>query len=141
MRYHPSTLYLPKAKGKWYVRVTVPQVLIPHYRNKQLARSTGTSDRAEARLRQHEITARIYAEFDSKLSTLLQEETEKDVATFAQAMGVRQPLGEAASRPAYQKLYADAQYVLSNQQDYSKAQVEAAMHFVLVDTFTSTSKL
>jgi len=127
-RYHPSTLYFPKAKGKWYVRVTVPPDLVPVYGNKQVARSTGTADRQEARQRQHDLTAAIYRDFDQRLAQLDELRAERDVQTFAQAMKVN-----PRSKSGIAKLETDAQYVLSNRDDYTQEQVEAAWDFVNVD--------
>ncbi|MBF9058174.1 hypothetical protein HKCCSP123_03170 [Rhodobacterales bacterium HKCCSP123] len=127
-RYHPSTLYFPANKGKWYVRVTVPKALLAAYKTRQLARSTGTADRTEARMRQHEITANIYSEFDRQFDKLGETLAKNDFQAFGEAMGV-----DAEQRVGLAKLEADAQYVLSNRDRYSPDQVEAAFNFVNVD--------
>jgi hypothetical protein len=61
----PSSLNFLKAKGKWYVYVTIPPELRTAFKGQtQLRRSTGTSDKAIAKTRQHGLAAEIYAEFD-----------------------------------------------------------------------------
>ena len=63
-RYNPSTLVW--RKGKWYVQVTKP-VELQYGSDKQSRRSTGTSDKHEARFLQHQLTQRIYEGFDKAL--------------------------------------------------------------------------
>ena len=63
-RYNPSTLVF--RKGKWYVQVTKPKAL-QFGSDKQARRSTGTSDRQEARYLQHELTQQIYVSFDEAM--------------------------------------------------------------------------
>ncbi|WP_371257384.1 DUF6538 domain-containing protein [Phaeobacter sp. 11ANDIMAR09] len=68
--YHPSKLVCLKAKGDvWYVQVTKPNELQVK-NNKQVRRSTGTTDKKEAERRQHRITEEIYAFFDSEIDRL-----------------------------------------------------------------------
>ena len=55
---HPATLAL--RKGKWYVAVTVPKSLEHLFPTKQIRRSTGTSDKSLAKLKQHAIAQSIY---------------------------------------------------------------------------------
>ena len=55
---HPATLAL--RKGKWYVAVTVPKSLEHLFLTKQIRRSTGTSDKSLAKLKQHAIAQSIY---------------------------------------------------------------------------------
>nr|WP_325251610.1 DUF6538 domain-containing protein [Amylibacter sp.] len=62
MTYHPSTL--TKVKGKYYVSVTVPKPLEHLFKQKQIRRSTGTSDRKLAERKQHAIADEIYQSFD-----------------------------------------------------------------------------
>jgi len=66
-RYNPSTLAF--RKGKWYVQVTKPKEL-QYGSDKQARRSTGTSDKHEARYMQHDLTQQIYEDFDKKLQRL-----------------------------------------------------------------------
>ena len=67
----PSSLNFLKAKGKWYVYVTIPPELRPAFKDQtQLRRSTGTSDKAIAKTRQHGLAAEIYAEFDKARTEL-----------------------------------------------------------------------
>lgn len=67
----PSSLNFLKAKGKWYVYVTIPPELRPAFKDQtQLRRSTGTSDKAIAKTRQHGLAAEIYAEFDKARAEL-----------------------------------------------------------------------
>lgn len=127
-RYHPSTLFFPRAKGKWYIRVTVPAELVPLYKNKQVARSTGTADYNEARQRQHYLTAQVYADFDRKFTSIWEEKVEQRIGEFARAMHV-----DPSKKVGLAKLEADAQYVLSNQDAYSPEQVDAAVAFVDVE--------
>jgi len=63
-RYNPSTLVW--RKGKWYVQVTKP-VELQYGSDKQSRRSTGTSDKHEARFLQHQLTQKIYEGFDKAL--------------------------------------------------------------------------
>ncbi|MEO9574942.1 MAG: DUF6538 domain-containing protein [Roseobacter sp.] len=64
--HYPATT-LTKNKKKWYVFCTIPEELRSEFGDrKQIKRSTGTSDKAEASRRQHSIATDIYAEFDSK---------------------------------------------------------------------------
>ncbi len=61
--YPPSSLV--KTKGKWYVNLTIPVELREHFRGqKQLRASTGTSDKVEAKRKQHGITTGLYARLD-----------------------------------------------------------------------------
>jgi len=56
---------LVKAKGKWYVSVTVPINLRPYFNDRcQIKRSTGTSDRIAAGQRLHGLASAIYEEFN-----------------------------------------------------------------------------
>jgi len=66
-RYNPSTLAF--RKGKWYVQVTKPKEL-QYGSDKQARRSTGTSDKHEARYMQHDLTQQIYEDFDKKLQRI-----------------------------------------------------------------------
>lgn len=67
----PSSLNFLKAKGKWYVYVTIPPELRSAFKDQtQLRRSTGTSDKAIAKTRQHGLAAEIYAEFDKARTEL-----------------------------------------------------------------------
>ena len=62
---YPATS-LAKNKGKYYVLLTIPQELREHFGGrKQLKRSTGTSDLGDAKRRQHNISAALYAELDA----------------------------------------------------------------------------
>ena len=63
-RYNPSTLVF--RKGKWYVQVTKPKEL-QYGSDKQARRSTGTSDKHEARYMQHQLAQEIYENFDKAL--------------------------------------------------------------------------
>ncbi|MDU8928396.1 DUF6538 domain-containing protein [Alisedimentitalea sp. MJ-SS2] len=70
LSYHPSKLISLRAKGNvWYVQVTKPPEL-QKGNDKQIRRSTGTTDRKEAERRQHRITEEIYARFDAELERL-----------------------------------------------------------------------
>lgn len=62
--YRPSTLV--QRKGKWYVQVTKPKSL-QFGQDRQARRSTGTSDRKQAALLQHQLTQEIYDSFDEAL--------------------------------------------------------------------------
>lgn len=63
--YPASTLI--KNKGKYYVQVTIPQELREHFggKRKQLKKSTGTSDLADAKRRQHNIASELYDQLDA----------------------------------------------------------------------------
>ena len=71
--YHPSTLN--RVKGKYYVYVTVPKSLEHLFSQKQIRRSTGTSDLKLAKQAQHAITQDIYQK--------LEAEARKEVARAA----------------------------------------------------------
>lgn len=63
--YAASTTFFDKTKGKWYVSVTIPTEIRPHFKGRaQLKRSTGTSDRRLAEQKSHGITEAIYCELD-----------------------------------------------------------------------------
>jgi integrase len=62
--YRPSTLV--QRKGKWYVQVTKPKSL-QFGQDRQARRSTGTTDRKQAVLLQHQLTQEIYDSFDVAL--------------------------------------------------------------------------
>jgi len=64
LNYHPSTLIL--VKGKYSVSVTVPKPLEHLFTQKQIRRSTGTSDKKLAERKQHAIAQEIYRNFDSE---------------------------------------------------------------------------
>ena len=62
---YPATT-LAKNKGKYYVLLTIPADLRQHFNGrKQLKRSTGTSDLGDAKRRQHNISAELYAQLDA----------------------------------------------------------------------------
>lgn len=62
---YPATT-LAKNKGKYYVLLTIPAELRQHFNGrKQLKKSTGTSDLADAKRRQHNISADLYAQLDN----------------------------------------------------------------------------
>jgi integrase len=67
---YPATT-LSRAKGKWYVCCTVPIDLRQAFKNqKQVKRSSGTSDQSIAKRKQHAITTQIYSEFDEARASL-----------------------------------------------------------------------
>ena len=62
---YPATT-LALNKGKYYVLLTIPTDLRPHFNGrKQLKKSTGTSDLADAKRRQHNISVELYARLDA----------------------------------------------------------------------------
>lgn len=62
---YPATS-LAKNKGKYYVLLTIPADLRQHFNGrKQLKRSTRTSDLGDAKQRQHNISAELYAQLDA----------------------------------------------------------------------------
>ncbi len=62
---YPATT-LAQNKGKYYVLLTIPAELRQHFNGrKQLKKSTGTSDLADAKRRQHNISAELYAQLDN----------------------------------------------------------------------------
>lgn len=62
---YPATT-LAKNKGKYYVLLTIPAELRQHFKGqKQLKKSTGTSDLGDAKRRQHNISAELYAKLDA----------------------------------------------------------------------------
>jgi hypothetical protein len=66
---YPASTLVERKGSTWYVCVTVPAELRTAFNDKQCRRSTGTSDKATARRKQHEITAQIYALFDAAVRT------------------------------------------------------------------------
>ncbi len=61
---YPATS-LALNKGKYYVLLTIPVELREHFNGrKQLKRSTGTRDLQDAKRRQHNISAELYAQLD-----------------------------------------------------------------------------
>lgn len=82
-------------KGKYYVSVTVPKLIEPLFKNKQIRRSTGTSDFALAKQRQHALADQIYRYMDSvwkdayrEWAASLKDEYAQDAAEFAKSLGV-----------------------------------------------------
>ena len=67
MEYHPPSLI---RRGKnFYVQITIPDGLRLDFKNqKQIQKSTLTSDKKIAEQRQHSIAAQVYAKFDEALS-------------------------------------------------------------------------
>lgn len=64
IEYPATTLALNKSK--YYVLLTIPTELRQHFKGqKQLKRSTGTSDLKDARRRQYSITTELYAKLDT----------------------------------------------------------------------------
>ena len=62
---YPATT-LSRNKGKYYVVVTIPSDLRQYFNGqKQLKRSTGTSDLGDAKRRQHRISTELYARLDA----------------------------------------------------------------------------
>lgn len=62
---YPATT-LSMNKGKYYVLLTIPADLRQHFNGrKQLKRSTRTSDLGDAKKRQHNISAELYAQLDA----------------------------------------------------------------------------
>jgi len=62
---YPATT-LAQNKGKFYVLLTIPPELREYFGGrKQLKRSTGTSDIGDAKRRQHNISAELYAQLDA----------------------------------------------------------------------------
>ena len=81
-------------KGKYYVSVTVPKQIEPLFKNKQIRRSTGTSDFALAKQRQHALADEIYRYMDGVWKAARQEwqsEMKKDQVFFAE--GFAETLG------------------------------------------------
>jgi len=81
-------------KGKYYVSVTVPKQIEPLFKNKQIRRSTGTSDFALAKQRQHALADEIYRYMDRVWKAARQEwqsEMKKDQVFFAE--GFAETLG------------------------------------------------
>ena len=64
MNYQATTLQQRDKRGNYYVWCTVPEELRKTLKRKQTRKTTGTSDLATAKQRQHSITKEIYAEFD-----------------------------------------------------------------------------
>lgn len=137
----PSTLVM--RKGKWYVAVTVPKSLEPLSPQKQLRRSTGTSDTYIAKQKQHGIAQTIYHELrlrwvlaKSDQSSNLLTEWEHDAAQLANALGVYK---EAFEPSRYRKfLDQAAQDVLNdayfNGKPVSAEALDSAVSYVSWET-------
>lgn len=100
MAYHQSKLVPLKAKGNiWYVQVTKP-VGLQNGSNKQVRRSTGTTDRKEAERRQHRIADEIYRDFDEQLDRLKPQPALK----FVYDMSPPDPLHAFRPKPVVPKV-------------------------------------
>lgn len=82
LNYHPSTLI--KMKGKYAVSVTVPKHLEHLFKQKQIRRSTGTSDLKLAKQAQHAITQEIYQKLDAEARKEKAREAAEDFRTKKQ---------------------------------------------------------
>src|SRR6056297_3451550 len=81
-------------KGKYYVSVTVPKQIEPLFKNKQIRRSTGTSDFALAKQRQHALADEMYRFMDAVWEAKLAEyETELKKDWKFKAEGFADSLG------------------------------------------------
>ncbi len=99
MNFHTSKLIRLKAKGnKWYVQVTKPLGLQAG-KDKQIRRSTGTTDRKQAERSEHRIAQQIYAEFDRQLDELKPQPPVK----FTFLTGPPDPLFNFRPRPEIPK--------------------------------------
>lgn len=65
--YNKPTLRKVSGKDSWYVFVTKPEGLRKNPNDKQIRKSTGTSDKRLAEKRIHSVAEAIYREFDEKL--------------------------------------------------------------------------
>jgi len=63
----PSLTQIPSKGNVWYVIITKPESLRGGKKNIQIRRSTGTTDRRLARIKQSQIVEEIYAEWDRLL--------------------------------------------------------------------------
>lgn len=63
----PSLTQIPSKGNVWYVIITKPESLRGGKKNIQVRRSTGTTDRRLARIKQSQIVEEIYAEWDRQL--------------------------------------------------------------------------
>ena len=100
MNYHGSKLVQLKAKAnKWYVQVTKPAGL-QNGTNKQVRRSTGTTDRKAAERRQHRIADEIYRVFDEQLDRLKPQPAIK----FVYDMAPPDPLYAFRPKPVFPKV-------------------------------------
>ena len=96
----PSSLNFLTTKSKWYVYVTIPPELRPAFKDQtQLRRSTGTSDKAIAKTRQHGLAAEIYAEFDKARTELNPVRDALEALNHALGMGKPTYFPEAYSDP------------------------------------------
>jgi len=66
--YHKPTLRMVSGKKSYYVFVTKPETLRRNPKDKQVRKSTGTSDLRIAEKLVHSIAAEIYSEFDKQLN-------------------------------------------------------------------------
>ena len=134
---HPSTLVL--RKGKWYVAVTVPKSLEGLFSQKQLRRSTGTSDEKIAANRKHKLTEVLYREIKLKWQVArsgtlssLKSRWESDAIELAMSFG----LHREGMNPDKYRSYLDqaAQDVLNEAMFEGKpvetSQVDAAISYV-----------
>ena len=99
MSYHPPKLVSLKSKGgTWYVQVTKP-IELQKGKDKQIRRSTGTTDRKEAERRKHRITDEIYQFFDGEFDRLQPQPPIK----FTYVTGPVDPLWEYRPKPVIPK--------------------------------------
>ena len=62
--YHKPTLRKVSGKASWHVFVTKPVSLLKSPKDKQVRKTTGTSDKRLAEKLMHSIAQKIYQEFD-----------------------------------------------------------------------------
>jgi len=67
--YNKPTLRKVSGKKSWYVFVTKPEPLRSNPKDKQVRRSTGTSDKRIAEKLLHSVAEQIYRQFDEQLNT------------------------------------------------------------------------
>lgn len=130
-------------KGKYYVSVTVPKQIEPLFKNKQIRRSTGTSDFALAKQRQHALADEIYRYMDEvwkdayrEWKAGLKDVYAQDAAEFAKSLGVYRE-GFSADRMR-RFLDEEAQQVLTEAHTpggkATQEQTEAATEYLLWET-------
>ena len=132
-----------RRKGKYYISVTVPKQIEPLFKAKQLRRSTGTSDFALAKQRQHALADEIYRFMDSVWKDAYREwkaglkgEWSDDATKFTKSLGIYRD-GFNADRMR-QFLDEEAQLVLTEAHrpggKATQGQVDAAAEYLTWET-------
>jgi Domain of unknown function (DUF6538) len=154
VEFPPTTLVL--TKGKLYVNCTVPKGLRSYFSGRnQIRKSTGTTGMALAERRKHDLSQKIYDEFDEAKSELRSDAFEALREGIGLAFDPASPYVtadkiSAADLVALEALYERALYpaytgqeeedaALEDTSDYVEGLLDAYMDAVEVDSGSITS--